>query len=211
LFHGFPYSLIVDFDPIWAYVCVTVNRLDTGTDNQRDQVMTTMKTTIEVPARGRKWTAGTIVRDGVNIYRVSPGRPRHYHEDCLAVQSVTAVRNVPAEWAAVTRLLAIMDAVKTSGSHTPSSRGASADKRVAECPAMTAPITAWEARQEERSYANYPKLAVSGDVLRVAVPVYDDTPVVVWLQDSALAAEAIALIASNPRLTMYPTARVRSA
>ena len=167
--------------------------------------------TIEVPMRGKKWVAGGLVRDGDALYRVAAGRPMHYHEDCLPLQRVTRVRQAPADWAAAARLLAIMETLRTTGTHTPASRGAYGrpSEQVADQPAADGESVCWEARQEATSYASYPTLAVTGDLLLYREPGADEAPLVTWRQDADLAEEARALIGQRPRLTRYPRVQVR--
>lgn len=176
---------------------------------------TTRKTTtIDVPQRGRRWVKDALVRDRTTrtLYRVA-SLPVYYHEDALPVQRVVKVRQLPADWQKLLRLLAIMDRVRTEGLHTPGSRGAygrPADQ-VGESPATTGAGAEWEAREDAHSYAAYPRLRAAGDVLTVVAPNSDDAPTVVWLRDAELAAEAAALIATAPRLTAYPAVNVRGA
>jgi hypothetical protein len=165
--------------------------------------------TIEVPARGRKWRIGALVRDSDTheLYRVG-GNPMHFHEDCLPVQKVSKVRDIPDEWRGVLRLLAIMEQVRTQGCHTPESRGADAGTATASCPPMPDPVQ-WEARREPQSRASFPRLVVSGDTLSYIEPIYDDSPIVTWLADAALAKEARDLIARKLSLCRYEQVRVR--
>jgi hypothetical protein len=173
---------------------------------------TTKAKTVDVPARGRKWVTGALVRDRATqtLYRVA-GKPVRYHEDCLSMQRVSKVRELPAEWQATMRLLAIMDQVRSTGTHTPSSRGAYGRpaEQVAEQPVVSGESMRWEARQDAQSYASYPTIEIRGDMLCYVEPIYDDSPTVVWLRDAALAEEARALIAAKPSLCRYPAVHVR--
>lgn len=166
--------------------------------------------TITVPGRRKKWVTGALVRDqhGHELYRVT-GAPRHYHEDCLADQKVSKVREVPEDWQRVVRLMGIMEQVRTSGMHTPASRGGYEQQPV---PATNgAPVARWEARRDASSYASYPTIEARADVLVYCQPIYDDSPVVTWLRDAALADEVRALIATQPSLCKYPAVSVRKA
>lgn len=167
--------------------------------------------TVDVPVRGKKWRMGALLREGNRLYRVSSG-PIHYHEDCLPMQRVSTVRALPPDWQAAMRLLAIMDQVEMEGTHTPESRGAYGPRaeQVAPLPAVSGEGVRWEARRDAESYASYDWIEVYGDVLRCVRPMYDDSPVITWLCDSALADEARALIATRPSLTRYPAVWVRS-
>jgi hypothetical protein len=168
--------------------------------------------TIDVPARGRKWVIGALVLDSASndLYRVA-GKPIRYHEDCLPSQKVTKVRDVPEEWQAVRRLLAIMEQVKADGTHTPASRGAHGlpKAQVAERPMMPDAVQ-WEARRDERSYASYPRLHVSGEHLSYVESIYDDAPIVTWLTDATLAEEARGLIARKLSLCQYPLVHIHN-
>ncbi len=168
-----------------------------------------MATTVDVPQRGKKWRTGTLLRDGRELYRVV-GKPLHYHEDCLPLQKVSRVRKPPESWTQAVRLLEIMDQVKQHGTHAPHSRGASDDRTVALIPPAAVESSRWQARQEAHSYASYPSLEVrSDDVLVYCEPIYDDSPIVTWLQDPELASEARVCMVADPRLTAYPRVRVR--
>lgn len=168
--------------------------------------MSEISKTIDVPARGRKWVTGAIVRDATDtLYRVV-GAPIRYHEDCLPMQRVREVRVPPADWVAVARLLAIMELLRATG--TPTSERSV--RPAAPYPTdATGEALKWEARREANSYAAFPRIDVRGDVLRYVEPIYDDEPIITWLRDSALADEARALIAQNPSLSRYPSALVR--
>lgn len=163
---------------------------------------------IDVPGWGKRWTAGSLVRDGNTLYRVGAGRPVRYHEDCLPVQRASVVRDPPADWMAAQRLIAIMNLVRHSGTHTPGSRGAVPGQPTAPYPPLERAIT-WERRERRSSYASYPEIRVSGATIVCIWPVYDDSPVVVWLSDQTLSAEAAALIAVRPDLTRYPSITAR--
>lgn len=161
--------------------------------------------TIDVPSRGRKWRTGAFVRDGLKLYRVA-GPPKLYHEDRLPMQRVTKVRQPPANWQRVVRLMEILQHVETTGTHTPESRGA--DDSAQAVPTTPRDRVTWEARERQDSYASYPRLYVSGDVLRFVRPIYDDMPIVTWIQDPALADEARVLISSGATLWQFPLVRV---
>ena len=168
--------------------------------------------TIDVPAPGRKWISGALVRDRATnaLYRVT-GKPARYHDDAPPVQRVTKVRDLPPEWRSAIRMLEIMGKVRSTGMHTPSSRGAYGlpSDRIRDMPDTAGDSVEWVARQDEKSYASYPFIEVHGDLLRVVEPIYDDSPIVVWLRDAALADEARSLIAAKPSLTRYPSVSVR--
>lgn len=161
---------------------------------------------VSVPARGRKWVADALVRDGRTLFRVV-GKPIHYHEDCLAMQEVSQVRKVPEDWQRVSRLLEIMDLLKTTGYST-SSRSV---RPVAPYPTdVVGDAVRWTARDDPNSYAQFPYLDVRGDVLLYVEPIYDDEPIVGWLRDQALADEARELISHKPSLAKYPCVSVRT-
>jgi|GEM_PF-4502483 len=165
--------------------------------------------TVDVPARGRKWKIGALVRDGDTLYRVT-GDPVHYHEDCAASQKVAIAQELPADWQCVQRLLAIMQHVRTTGTPTPESSGAR-NGGAAPYPAdaMREPEVLWEARRRVDSYAPSPHIYIRGDVVIYVESVYDGRPIMTWVRDQALADEARSLIASGPSLTRYPAVRVR--
>ena len=168
-----------------------------------------MATVIDVPAPGRKWVTGALVRDGLTLYRVT-GRPVRYHEDCLPMQRVAKVRQPPEGWTGLCRLLAIMEEVRVRGTHTPGFRGAIPNQPGEECPrADGRECLRWTAQEDEMSSASYPRIEVRGDILRFVRPLYDDAPIITWLHSADLASEARALIGRSPSLTRYPHVRVR--
>ena len=150
--------------------------------------MTTERLTVSAPARGRKWPVGAIIRcrDTGSLYCVT-GEPVRYHEDRLPVQAVSAVRDMPADWIAAQRLLAIADHVCASGAHTPA-------------PALDGDYGMWEAEGVI--------IEIGGDVIRVARSTYERRQTVAWVRDATLAGETRELIAQGPDTRRYPAVRI---
>lgn len=164
-----------------------------------------------VPAEGKKWVKGTLLRDRDtgDLVKVAPGRTVHYHGDRLAVQRVTAVRSVPESYAAARRLVSIIEGTLADGAHTPESRGASASAHpAAPAPTTDAEAQTWTAQRDRNSLASYPTVTVRGDVVTAMRPVYDDSPVVAWVEDATLAEEVRTLIGQTPSLCRYPEVTV---
>lgn len=170
--------------------------------------MSKKQKTVDVPGRGRRWVTGAFVRDGRTLYRVS-GKPVRYHEDALPLQPVSAVRKKPSDWIDIERLFAVMDDLEATGTPTPLSRNASETRPGSPIPPTSGTRRAgWGAREDATPYASFPSIEVRGDVVVFFRPIYDDSPVVTWKQDAALADEVYEIILRSPNLARYPRVRV---
>lgn len=166
---------------------------------------------VYVPGRGQRWRTGALVRasDDDRLYRVTSA-PFVVAEDSPRAQRVAAVREPPPEYRDAVRLREIAAAVRARGMHTPESRGAVGAPAAAVAPmpeGAMAGAAEYEYRRD-RYHHLVPYLRVAGDILQYVEPQMDDAPVVIWLRDAALAAEARTLIARRPTMLLWPRASV---
>lgn len=131
-----------------------------------------------------------------------------YHEDVAScIYGVQPTRG-PKGWKETCKIRDSIREILTTGTHTPKSRGAGGERtgQIPECKELVA----WQDKSVSAPLATMETLYVCDhDVVRVVQPIYDDSPLIAWVQDKKLNARLWKAVNACPQPILLPQVSVR--
>ena len=154
-----------------------------------------------------RYTRGEVVAgaDG-QCWRISTYGVR-YHEDVSTRLYGVLRARAPKGYTETIEIRLGIEEIRSNGTHEPGSRGGTAETQVTR--PGGAKVAMWR-DAKPGSLASFPELTVyEGGVVGVWCPIYDDAPVVAWVQDPRRAARLLACISKVPQPVHLVVARIK--